>query len=134
MRGGQRGRRVQLHAVQLDQRVDLHELNPGGGKNLAARHRLAQLLHHAVVAGVAVVARVFEQGSVGAEQGAVHAPGIDADAAERQLSLAGGHADAVLDLVPEAQRIPVKSAQDAHGNIGKAVQFFDRQFAAGERA
>ena len=38
-----------------------------------------------------------------------------------------GHGDAVLDLVPQTQRVPVQRALHAHRRIGKAVQFFDTE-------
>ena len=79
------------------------------------------------------MARAIDQQAIGAEQAKIHAPGIDADAIERPL-LARSHVDAVLDLMPEPQRIPVKRAGHAHRGVGEAVQFRDREFAGGKAA
>ena len=130
----QRRRRLHTHGKQLIQRIELHELYAGIAENLLARHRREQLLHHAVGARVAIMARRIEQQAVGAQQAVIDSPGIDADAVERQLALARCHRDAVLDLVPETQCVPVKRALHAHGSIGEAVQFFYGQLAGGEAA
>ena len=50
------------------------------------------------------------------------------------MALAGGNGDAVLDLVPEAQGVPVEGAGHADRGIGEAVEFLHGELAAGETA
>ena len=133
-RHAQRGRPREAHGIQLIQRVDLHELNAGVAEDLVARHGFEELLHHPVVARVAVVAGIIEQQPVTAEQCAIDAPGIDADAVEREFALAGGDGDAVLNLVPQAQDVPVECALHADRRIGKPVEFLHGKPAAGKAA
>ena len=107
---------------------------PVCGEHLRARHHAEDLLHHAVGARVAIVPRIIGQRAVRAQQGEIHAPGIDADAIEPQLAFPPGDGQAALDLVPQPQRVPIKRVEHAHRRVGEAVQFFDFQPAAIEGA
>ena len=78
--------------------------------------------------------RIIGQRAVRPQQGEVHAPRIDADAIERQVPFPPGNRQAALDLVPEPQRVPIQRVEHAHRRIGEAVQFFDCQPAAFQRA
>ena len=80
------------------------------------------------------MAGTVDQQSVGAEQPVIHAPGIDADAVELELAFAGGDADALLNLMPETERVPIQGAQHAHRRIREAMQFLNFELAAGKAA
>src|ERR1019366_891747 len=114
--------------------VEPHELDAGIAEDLVARHHFEELVHDAVGARVAVVARGIDEQAVGAEQSEIDAPGVDADAVEGEFALAGGDSDAMLDLVPEAQDVPVERAGHADRGIGEAVEFLHGKLAAGEAA
>ena len=80
------------------------------------------------------MARIIEQQAVAAQQCEIDAPGIDADAVEDEFALAGGDGDAVLNLVPQPQDVPVERALHADRRIGKAVELLHGQSVAGEAA
>src|ERR1700688_1446073 len=77
LRGFQEGRRILRGGEQLVDRVDGHELYSGGHGDFYAGNFSADLFHAVRGARIAVVVRILEQLSFFAEEGIVHAPGID---------------------------------------------------------
>ena len=78
--------------------------------------------------------RIIGQRTVHPQQREVDAPRIDADTVEPQLPFPPGDGQAALDLVPQPQRVPIEGVEHAHRRVGEAVQFFDGEPAAGQRA
>ena len=119
---------------QLVQRIDLHELNAGVAENEFLAGDRADFFNRAVVAGVTIDTGVFQQRTVFADEGEIHAPGVDADAVDLQIPFTAGDAEGVLDVVEEAQGVPVEALIETHGDVGEAVDFFEREAALIERA
>ena len=113
-----------FHRIELEKRVQLHELHAGLLEDLLARDDLGDGVDHAVGARVAVVMRVADKLAVAVEQGVVDAPGIDA---ERGGLMLGGLAEAGLHVVEQAQHVPVQRAQRSNAGIAEAVQFGKRE-------
>ncbi len=104
---------------ELVERVERHELDARALEHGAARHALEDPVQHAIGAAVTVVDRVRQQFAVAVQKSEVHAPRIDAD---RRRAVFGG-LDALGDLVPEAQHVPIDRAVDGGGQVGEAVHF-----------
>ena len=108
---------------ELEEGVDLHELDAGALVDLVTGNGFEGLLHHAVGAVVAVVDRVFEHTAVLVEQSEIDAPGVDADAVE--AAVVPGLDDALLDLVEQAQSVPIEGAAHEHGVVCEAMDLFE---------
>src|SRR6187455_1029194 len=67
------------------------------------------------------------------EQDVIDAPGIGADAFEREAG-AGGFAEAFLEFKDEVRDVPAERTSLAHGGIREAVKFLQRQPAILKRA
>ncbi len=80
--GGQRRIARSRLRVELEHRVEIHDLDTGRRIQFLARHDLEHLLRHAGRIRVAVRARQAQQRAVGRNAAEVHAPGIDADCVE----------------------------------------------------
>jgi hypothetical protein len=65
------------------------------------------------------VDRVAKQGALGVQQGKIDAPGVDA---QGQRTPRQACFQALLDLVPQAQHIPVQRAAHPDRDVGEAVQ------------
>ncbi len=67
--------------------------------------------------------RIAQERVVGCQQAKVNSPGIEADAGKLVPVGRGGEVQSVLDLVPQAQYVPVQIPQCLHRTIRKAMQF-----------
>ena len=74
----------------------------------------------------------FQQTAELVEQTEVHAPRVDADAVEAAGELC--LEDALLDLIEQTQRVPVRCAVQIDRIVGKAVHFGQRDLVAVEDA
>jgi hypothetical protein len=115
-----------LEGVELEERVELHELDAGGSEDLVAGEFGEDFFEVAIGAGVAVVDGVCEELAAVVEEAEVDAPGVDADAVEGlALELAGGGAEAGLDVLPEGQQVPLEGALKAAVVGGEAVELME---------
>lgn len=110
--------------IELEDRVELHELVAGRPVELVAADDPADLLDHPGGAGVAVVDGVLHQVAVPVEQAEIHPPGVDADALEIAQRLRLG--DALLDLVKEREHVPVEGPAHRDGVVVEAVNLGER--------
>jgi len=110
-------------AGELVQRVDVHDLDAGALEHGPARHALEDPFRHAIRAAVAVVHRVGQQVPVTVEQREVDAPRIDA---ERGRAVRR-RADALGDLVPQAQHVPIDRPVDRHRGVGETMRLLQRE-------
>src|SRR5215470_17041590 len=78
--------------------------------------------------------RISAQGAVRAQQRAIDAPGVDADAIEREPPFPAGDGETLADLVEQPQRIPMQPRKHAHRRVGEAMQFLDGQRAVSKRS
>src|SRR5260370_30658498 len=115
--------------MQLIQTVELHKLYAGLGEDFFARHNREGLLQHSVIPRIAIMARIVDQRAVGAEQREVHAPRINSNAVQGDLSLAAADGKRVPNLVEQAQHVPIKTVRKAHWSVWKTVQLFQRELA-----
>ena len=91
-------------------------------------------LHDAFGVRIAIVARIAQQGAVAAQQGEIHAPGVDADAVDRRRALPAHRRSAVEHFGVEVQHVPVQRVQGAHGPVGEAVKDFQAQMLTVKQA
>ena len=80
------------------------------------------------------MARVVHQRAVRAQQSEIDAPGIDSDTVQRQFALPAADEKRVPDFVEQPECIPIQTGWQAHRRVWKAVQFFEREPSAVERA
>src|SRR5262249_54017876 len=112
---------IQLFRIELAECVDLHELDAGVAEDLIARYNGKQLVHGRGIAAIAIMARIAAELSVGADQRVIDTPGVDPDAIEREPAIPHPDREAMLDLVPETQGVPIERAHHANGRVRKAV-------------
>jgi hypothetical protein len=115
-----------LEGVELEEGVELHELDAGGCEDLVAGEFGEDFFEVAIGAGVAVVDGVCEELAAVVEEAEVDAPGVDADAVEGlALELAGGGAEAGLDVLPEGEEVPLEGSLEAAVVGGEAVELME---------
>jgi len=107
------------HGVELEEGVELERLHAGGGVEIGFGDALEEALRDAVGARVAVVRGIVEQATAAVEEGEVNAPGVDGDAGGRFGEARAELDEAVLNLRPDAQRVPVEAAVQADAGVGK---------------
>ena len=118
------------HGVELEEGVELERLHAGGGEEIGFGDALEEALRDAVGARVAVVRGIVEQAATAVEEGEVYAPGIDGDSGGRVCEARTVLCEAVLNLRPDAQRVPVDAAVEVDAAIGKAVELVEGEPAA----
>ncbi len=129
----QQRRAGQLHGQQLVERVELHELQAGVAENLFAADQGERLFHHAVGAAVAIVIGVAQQFIAGGQQTEIDAPGVDAHAGYgRRPSRGGRRPQALADVGPQSQQVPVQMSGRLDGAVLEAVDFLQPQLPAVE--
>ena len=118
------------HGVELEEGVELERLHAGGGVEIGFGDALEEALRDAVGARVAVVRGIVEQATAAVEEGEVNAPGVDGDAGGRFGEARAELDEAVLNLRPDAQRVPVEAAVQADAGVGKTMQLVEREAAS----
>ena len=129
----QQRRAGQLHRQQLIQRVELHELQAGVAEDFLAADDAEGLFHHAVGAAVAVMVGIAQQFVAASQQAEIDAPGIDADAGDAVGPFAAGGPQALADVRPLAQQVPIQMAGDFDRAVLEAVDLFQPQLPAVEQ-
>ena len=77
------------HGIELEDAVEVHQLNAGDVVDLALADDVLQVVVHGVEGdGVAIGARVAQDGAVGSDADEVDAPRVDADRGDRQSAAA----------------------------------------------
>ena len=105
-------------------------MHAGGSVEIGFGDALEEALGNAVGARVAVVGGIVEQAAAAIEEGEVHAPGVDGDSCGRFGEARAELDEAVLDLRPDAQRVPVEAAVQADAGVGKTMQLVEGEAAA----
>ena len=136
---GRRRRPLALprHRQELHQRVEGLELGPRAGVQLLARHEPAKLVDQAVGARVPVANGIGEQLAVLVQESEVHAPAVDAEAAQVGRSVPYPLADAceaALHLRQEALQHPAVVAVGVRRRLGEAVDDLELERLAPEAA
>ena len=130
----QQRRAAELHRQQLVERVELHELQAGVAEDLLAADDAEGLFHHAVGAAVAVMIGIAQQLVAAAQQAEIDAPGVDADAGDAVAPFAARGPQALADVGPLAQQVPVQAAGDLDRAVLEAIDLFQPQLLAVEQA
>ena len=66
---------------------------------------------------------IGQEGTIRGQEAEIDAPGIETNASQIAFGHAAGVAQAVLDVVPNAEDIPVQVIVDVDGLVGKAARF-----------
>ena len=119
-------------AGQLVDRVELQELQPGGGVEPGRVQFLVDLGDGGAAAVIAVAERLRGEFPGSVHQAVVHRPGVDPDAADRFAALpgdAGRGSEPGQHLGEQGVEVPAQAAVGLHHTVGKAVHGFQRRFA-----
>src|SRR5256884_8124244 len=125
------GQFSRLHAfvcVQLEKRINRHELDTRAPVEYVARNAHKDLLHHAVGAVVAILERLAEQETIGIYQAVIDSPRVDANTVKRSRRLSR-FAQPGEYLVPQAQHIPEAMSMQRHRAVRKTMHLFQAETA-----
>src|ERR1051326_4696049 len=111
--------------MELIQRIELHELDARFAKDLLARDGGKGPLQHAVVARVAIVARIVDQRPIVSEKCEIDAPGVDADSVECNLAIVSADGERMPDLMKKPERVPIQPGRETHRRVRKTMQLFE---------
>ncbi len=75
---------------------------------------------------IAVAGRIAEELPGAVEQAIIDAPAVDRDAGQRRATTADVGADAVVDVAPDAQDVPVQALVDGRRAVVEARQRLNR--------
>src|SRR5438034_687821 len=128
-----RGNSFLCMGVELEQRIEAHELNAAAVENLFARDARKDLLHHPLGSFVPVANWKFEKFAFSVNQSIINAPAIDSEALDWPSELARPfvcHPDACFDLLENFRQIPAKVILYLDRRILKPSHLFKQQLAA----
>ena len=130
----QGGVAVALHLIELEQRVEIHELDARLGVDRGLVHGLAEIgFHRRRRVGVAVSQRVAQYLAVVAHAYEVAAPGVDADAAQGNAAF-GSQPQPLDNLVIEGKNVPVDMASGLDEHVVEARKLLQFEPSAGQCA
>ncbi len=115
--------------IELEKRINRHELDARAPVQHLARNACEDLLHHAIGAVVAILERLAEQKTAGVHQAIIDGPGIDADAIQGSRELPR-FAQPGEGLIPQREDIPEAVPVQHHWLVGKAVHLFQAHLPA----
>ncbi len=78
--------------------------------------------------------RIGQQLPIPVQQAKVHSPGVDADTGQGRYMALLCQGNALPDLAPETQNVPIQTIRQEHGGVGKAMGFGKPQSLAIEQA
>ena len=131
--GGSEGGIVRfLLGIELEDRVEIHDLDARGGVQVLPRNRIEDLLRNAGRVRVPVGAGQAQQGAVGRDTAEIDAPGIDADGI-RPDSLPAQLPEAGQQLPVQGIHVPIDPSADRKCLVRKPIDFFHGKSAAFER-
>src|SRR2546425_7942256 len=113
--------------VELEQRIEAHELNAGALENLFARDAPEDLLHHSLRSFVPVANWKFEEFACSVNQSIINAPAIDSNALNWPSELArpfAGLTQTSLYFIENPRKSPAKESVGLARRIGKPAHFF----------
>lgn len=105
--------------VELEHRIDVHDLVAGEVVECFRGNELRRLVRQTGSSRIAVMVRIAKKLAVFADQSVVHAPCVDADAVKsaRRMCLL----QASLDLVQEPEHVPIEMSAAGNRLIRKPV-------------
>src|SRR5262245_38883826 len=120
-------RSVNGHREQLIERIDSQELGSRPLVNLRSRYQPERFLQHALGAFVTVVIRSADQLVLTIEESIINSPRIGSNRYDLISEFLDRQRQAVFDLRPERQNVPVKMIAGIHRAVRKAVQLLERE-------
>src|ERR1043166_676304 len=114
------------HCKQLKQRIYLHELDAGLVIDLFTRNNLANSLYHPIRACVPIMVGISDQAVKRVKKTVIHTPSIHANASQR-IVVSSRDPQSILNLVPQAQNVPMDVISHAHGTVREAVDLLQRE-------
>ena len=120
--------------MQLEQRVEVHELYARDAIHLlAVQHMIEIVVHRLEGVGIAISKRIAKQATVTADAHEVYTPCVDADTFDIDTTL-GHQLQATDHFVVECKDVPVEMTAYLNERIAKACQLLHLQLPVGERS
>ena len=117
---------LQLHGVELKQRIDGHHLCTTFGIVGLGIVRGKEAFGQTVGAMVTVADGITQQTSMTVDKTKIHAPGVDTDTTNT-ISLLHGHADAALHILKQGEEVPIDASAKLYLAVGKPADCVELQ-------